>query len=241
MTIRKWEDLPESMRIPEVRKYYDILRGKRFGLFCKRGFDIVVSLLMLIVLSPVFLILAVAIKIDSRGPVFYRQVRITQYGKEFRIHKFRSMRVGSDQRSQVTLGNDDRITRVGKIIRRLRLDEISQLLDVLSGAMTFVGTRPEVPRYVAGYTPEMMATLLLPAGITSEASIYFKDEAVMLDGAEDPDEVYLREVLPRKMEYNLRSIERFGFWREIGTMFKTFFAVVGILRINTKNGEKPNE
>ena len=227
MRIRKWEKLPQKMQMEEVRKYYDILRKKQFSLFWKRIFDIFASLLMLLILLPLFLILAIAIKIDSKGPVFYRQVRITQYGKTFKIHKFRSMRVGADKGSQVTVDQDDRITRVGRFIRKFRLDEISQLLDVLSGNMTFVGTRPEVPHYVEKYTPEMMSTLLLPAGITSEASIYFKDEAEMLDSAEDADKTYVEEILPVKMYYNQKSIEKFGFWRDIKVMFMTAFAVLG--------------
>lgn len=228
MRLIKWEKLPENMQTEEVKKYYDILRKRRFSLFVKRVFDIFVSLVMLLILSPVFLILAIAIKIDSRGPVFYRQLRITQYGKQFRIFKFRTMVNNADKiGAHVTVGQDSRITRVGKFIRKCRLDEVSQLIDVLRGKMTFVGTRPEAVRYVEKYTPEMMATLLLPAGVTSEASIYFKDEAELLENAEDADKVYVEEILPKKMKYNLRAIERFGFWKEIGTMFKTVFAVLG--------------
>lgn len=227
MILCKWQRLPIELQTEEVRKYYDVLRKKRVSLFFKRAFDIVVSFLMLIILSPTFLILAIAIKIDSKGPVFYRQTRVTQYGKEFKIHKFRSMVVGADKRTQITVAGDDRITKTGRIIRKLRLDEICQLLDVLAGNMTFVGTRPEVPAYVEKYTPEMMATLLLPAGITSEASIYFKDEAEMLDSETDADKAYTEKILPIKMRYNLRALEKFGFWREIGIMFKTVFAVLG--------------
>lgn len=227
MRICKREELPENMQTAAVDRYYNILRKKRASLFCKRVFDLILSFLLLIILSPVFLILAIAIKIDSRGPVFYRQVRVTQYGKQFKIHKFRSMYVNSDKSLQVTLDHDSRVTRVGKIIRKFRLDEISQLLDVVSGNMTFVGTRPEVPKYVEKYTPEMLATLLLPAGITSEASIYFKNEAELLQNAKNADKDYVTKVLPIKMYYNLRSIERFGFFQELGIMFKTVFAVLG--------------
>jgi lipopolysaccharide/colanic/teichoic acid biosynthesis glycosyltransferase len=182
---------------------------------------------MLLVLSPIFLVLAIAIKIDSRGPVFYRQVRVTQFGKEFRIHKFRSMVQNADRGSLVTVKGDSRVTRVGKFVRKCRLDEISQLIDVLRGTMTFVGTRPEAVKYVEAYTPEMMATLLLPAGITSLASIYYKDEAKLLDGVEDTDKVYVEKILPGKMYYNLKGIEQFGFWRDIKVMFMTVFAVLG--------------
>ena len=176
MLIKKWEKLPANMQIDEIKPYWEKLRKRNWNLFWKRVFDIFVSLILLILLSPVFIILAIAIKIDSKGPVFYRQVRITQYGKEFRIHKFRSMTVGADKGSQVTVKGDARITRMGKIIRKCRLDEVSQLIDVLQGKMSFVGTRPEVPKYVNQYTNEMLATLLLPAGVTSEASILYKDE-----------------------------------------------------------------
>ena len=227
MLICKWEKLPSEMQTDEVRKYYDILRKKNFSLFWKRVFDIFVSALMLIVLSPLFLVLAIAIKIDSKGPVFYWQERVTQYGKRFRIFKFRSMVVDADKGSQVTVDQDTRITRMGRLIRKCRLDEVSQLIDVFRGTMTFVGTRPEVPKYVAEYTPEMTATLLLPAGVTSLASIYYKDEAELLNGAEDTDKVYIEKILPAKMYYNLKTIKKFGFWRDIKTMFMTVFAVLG--------------
>ena len=227
MMLRKWEKLPSEMQTEEVRKYYDLLKKKRVSLFFKRAFDIVVSALMLIVLSPVFLILAIAIKIDSRGPVFYRQIRVTQYNKRFRIFKFRSMVQNADKGSQVTVSGDARVTRVGKLVRKCRLDEISQLIDVLRGKMTFVGTRPEVPKYTEKYTPEMMATLLLPAGVTSLASIYYKDEAELLDAAEDTDKVYVEEILPAKMRYNLKAIEKFSFFGDIKIMFMTALAMLG--------------
>lgn len=227
MRLIKWEKLPVEMQTDEVKKYYDILRKKRCALFFKRAFDIVVSLLMLIVLSPVFLILAIAIKLDSKGPVFYRQLRVTQYGKRFRIFKFRTMVQNADKMgTHVTVKGDNRITKVGKFIRKCRLDEICQLIDVFRGTMTFVGTRPEAVKYVDAYTPEMMATLLLPAGVTSEASILYKDEDKLLEQAEDVDKAYVEEVLPEKMKYNLAAIEKFGFWRDIGIMFRTVFAVL---------------
>lgn len=227
MLICKWEKLPREMQTDEVRKYYDILRKKNFSLFWKRVFDIFVSALMLVVLSPLFLVLAIAIKIDSKGPVFYRQERVTQYGKHFRIFKFRSMVVNADKGSLVTVDHDSRVTKVGGFIRKCRLDEACQLIDIFRGTMTFVGTRPEVPKYVSEYTPKMMATLLLPAGVTSLASIYYKDEAELLNGAEDTDKVYIEKILPAKMYYNLKAIEKFGFWRDVKTMFMTVFAVCG--------------
>jgi lipopolysaccharide/colanic/teichoic acid biosynthesis glycosyltransferase len=216
------------MRTEAVRPYYRALQKKAGSLLLKRIFDIVASFLMLLILSPFFLILAIAIKIDSPGPVFYRQVRITQYGREFRIFKFRTMVNNADKiGSLVTVGNDSRITKVGSFIRACRLDEISQLINVLLGDMTFVGTRPEVPKYVAAYTPEMMATLLLPAGITSLASIRYKDEAELLDKAEDVDKTYIEDVLPGKMQYNLEDLLQFSFWTDIKTMFRTVLAVLG--------------
>lgn len=215
------------MQTEAVKPYYEILQKKQISLIFKRLFDIVVSLIMLLILSPVFLILAIAIKLDTEGPVFYRQVRVTQYGKEFRIFKFRTMVNNADKiGSQVTVGGDSRITRVGKVIRECRLDEIGQLLNILGGSMTFVGTRPEVPKYVEKYTSEMWATLLLPAGVTSEASIRYKDEAALLDVAEDVDATYIQDVLPGKMKYNLRSIQEYSFFKDIETMFQTVFAVV---------------
>lgn len=222
-----WEKLPPQMQTEAVKPYYEILQKKQIGLIFKRLFDIVVSLIMLLILSPVFLILAIAIKLDTEGPVFYRQVRVTQYGKEFHIFKFRTMVNNADKiGSQVTVGGDSRITRVGKVIRECRLDEIGQLLNILGGSMTFVGTRPEVPKYVEKYTSEMWATLLLPAGVTSEASIRYKDEAALLDAAEDVDTTYIQDVLPGKMKYNLRSIQEYSFFKDIETMFQTVFAVV---------------
>lgn len=227
MRMISWEKLPPRMQTEAVKPYYEILQKKQISLIFKRLFDIVVSLIMLLILSPVFLVLAIAIKLDTEGPVFYRQVRITQYGKEFRIFKFRTMVNNADKiGSQVTVGGDSRITRVGKVIRECRLDEIGQLLNILGGSMTFVGTRPEVPKYVEKYTPEMWATLLLPAGVTSEASIRYKDEAALLDAAEDVDATYIQDVLPGKMKYNLRSIQEYSFFKDIKTMFQTVFAVV---------------
>ena len=228
MILKKWEELPAELQTEAVRPYYDALKQKQGSLILKRIFDVTVSAVMLLLLSPVFLILAIAIKLDSPGPVFYRQVRVTQYGKTFRIFEFRSMVTNADKiGTQVTVGNDSRITRIGKFIRKCRLDELCQLIDIFRGTMTFVGTRPEVPKYVASYTPEMMATLLLRAGVTSEASILYKDEDALLSGAQDVDKVYVEEVLPGKMRHNLYAIRHFSFWSDIATMFRTVFAVLG--------------
>lgn len=228
MILKEWKDLPKEMQIPEVQKYYDILSEKKWSLMLKRAFDIIVSLIMLVILAIPMLIISILIMLDSPGGVFYRQVRVTQYGKEFKIHKFRTMVSNADQIGNlITVGNDSRITKIGAVLRKYRLDELPQLFDVLSGTMSYVGTRPEVPKYVSKYSAEMKATLLLPAGITSEASIRYKDEAEILNGAVDVDKAYVEKVLPGKMKYNLLSIENFGFWREIATMFRTAFAVLG--------------
>ncbi len=228
MILCKWDDLPDNMRIKEVRPYYDILAKKKGQLLLKRIFDFVVALIMLIVLCIPIAIISVWIKLDSEGPVFYRQERVTTNGKHFRIHKFRTMVSNADKiGTQVTVGNDSRITRAGKKLRHIRLDELPQLIDVLQGTMSFVGTRPEAVKYVEQYKPEYMATLLMPAGITSEASIRYKDEDKLLSAADDVDRVYVEEVLPAKMVWNLESIRRFKFLREILTMFRTVAAVLG--------------
>lgn len=209
-----------------VMHYYEILKKKRVSLFFKRIFDILVSLILIVLLSPVLLVISIMIKVDSEGPVLYRQERVTQYGKVFRVCKFRTMVVNADSiGSHVTVNEDPRITKVGSKIRNTRLDELPQLFNVFAGTMTFVGTRPEAVRYVNQYTDEMKATLLLPAGVTSEASIMYKDEAELLDGVENPDEVYVEKVLPDKMAYNLKSLEEFSFWNDIKLMFRTVAAV----------------
>jgi len=225
--LKNWNELPEYMRTDDVRPYYDLLQKKRLSLFFKRVFDIVVSLIMIILCSPILLIISILIVKDSKGGVFYRQERVTQYGRVFRIFKFRTMVQNADQiGTQVTVSNDSRITKIGSKLRNCRLDELPQLFNIFLGDMTFVGTRPESVRYVNSYTNEMYATLLLPAGVTSEASIEYKDEADLLDQADDVDSVYINEVLPKKMKYNLNSIKEFSFFKEIATMFKTVFAVL---------------
>lgn len=235
MMLRKWEDLPPEMQIPEVRTYYDLLSRKKVHLFIKRVFDIVVSFSLLVLLLPLFIVLAIAIKLDSKGPVFYRQERVTQYGKVFRIFKFRSMVTGADKSSLLTVGGDSRITRTGRFIRKYKLDELSQLIDVLRGTMTFVGTRPEVPKYVERYTPEMMATLLMSAGITSEASVYYRDENELLDTAEDVEKTYLEVVLPDKMKYNLAAILSFSVIDDLKVMILT---VITVFRKRGESDEK---
>lgn len=225
--LKNWNELPVYMRTNEVRPYYDLLQRKKLSLFFKRVFDIVVSLIMIILCSPILLIISILIVKDSKGGVFYRQERVTQYGRVFRIFKFRTMVQNADQiGTQVTVSNDSRITKIGSKLRNCRLDELPQLFNIFLGDMTFVGTRPESVHYVKSYTNEMYATLLLPAGVTSEASIEYKDEADLLDQADDVDSVYINAVLPEKMKYNLNSIKEFSFLKEIATMFRTVFAVL---------------
>lgn len=226
--LKKWETLPDYMKNDEVRVYYDSLQNKKVSMFLKRVMDLVGGLILLILLAIPMIVISIMIKLDSEGPVFYRQERITTYGKHFKIHKFRTMVSNADKiGSTVTVGNDSRITKVGAKLRGCRLDELPQVLDLISGNMSFVGTRPEAVKYVEQYKPEYMATLLLPAGITSEASIRYKDEAELLDAASDVDKTYIEEVLPGKMKYNLDSIKNFSFFGDIATMFRTVLAVLG--------------
>lgn len=227
MILRKWDELPAEMRTDEVRRYYDILSKKKFALVMKRAFDIAASGILIILLIPFFIIMAIAIKLDSPGPVFYRQIRVTRYGEKYKIFKFRSMVVNADKGSLITVSGDRRITKTGAFIRKYKLDELCQLFDVFRGTMTFVGTRPEVPKYVDMYMNEMYATLLTRAGITSLASVYYKDENELLDASDDIDKTYTEVVLPDKMKYNLEAIENFSFFGDIKIIFMTVFAVLG--------------
>ena len=225
--MKNWNDLPAYMQNDEVRPYYDLLRKKKLALFMKRFFDVVLALLLLVLLAIPMIVIAVMIAIDSPGGVFYRQERVTTYGKHFRIFKFRTMVSNADKvGAHVTTNNDSRITKIGAKLRGARLDEIPQLFNVLTGDMSFVGTRPEAVRYVDKYSGAMWATLLLPAGITSEASILYKDEAELLDNAEDADKVYVEQVLPAKMEYNLKSMREFSLRNDVRTMLRTVKAVL---------------
>lgn len=235
MVLKSWDDLPENMKNDSVKRYYEILETKRTSFIMKRLFDFFVAIIMLVILLPLFLVISIAIKIDSKGPVIFKQFRVTQYGKQFKIFKFRTMVNNAEKiGTQVTTKNDGRVTRVGRLLRKFRLDEISQLLNIITGDMTFVGTRPEVLKYVEKYSEEMMATLLLPAGVTSEASIRYKDEERLLNNAKDADETYITEVLPGKMKYNLNSIENFSFFSDIKTMVRTVVAVVQRDKITEK-------
>lgn len=227
MLLKSWEDLPEQMRNNKVKPYYDSLQNRKTSLFCKFIFDRIMALCMLICLSPLFAVLAILIKLDSDGDVFFRQARATQYGKPFTIYKFRTMVNNAEALgTQVTNDHDKRITKIGKKLRCSRLDELPQLINILKGEMSFVGTRPEVVHYVEKYTEEMMATLLLPAGVTSEACIKFKDEEKLLGEGPDVDEKYINEVLSKKMRLNLESLLEFSFLNDLIVMIKTVIAVI---------------
>ncbi len=226
--LKPWDELPEDMRTEAVKPYYDVLSRHRGTLAMKRMFDVTVSLIMLIVLLPLMLLIAAAVRIDTPGCVLFFQERVTTYGKRFRIWKFRTMYSDAEKSgTQVTISNDRRITRVGRFLREYRLDELPQLVNILRGDMSYVGTRPEVVRYVEHYTLEMKATLLLPAGVTSEASIRYKNEYTLLAEADDVDEVYVNKILPGKMEYNLKALKEFSCREEILTMIRTVLAILG--------------
>lgn len=226
MILRSWDKLPDFMHCKEVKPYYDTLAKKRISLRIKRIFDMILAGSLFVILAVPMLIISIIIKLDSEGPAFYRQERITAYGKKFKIHKFRTMVNDADKiGSTVTVSDDNRITTIGTVLRKYRIDELPQLFDVLAGNMSFVGARPEAVKYVKQYTKEMRATLLLPAGITSEASIRYKDEAGMFDSSEDVDRIYVEQILPEKMKYNLKSIKDFSFWGEIHTIIRTIHVI----------------
>ena len=238
MELRPWQLLPDEMRTKEVRKYYNILMKHRMWLKMKRFLDVIVAGIMLAVLIIPMGVIALAIRLDSPGPIFFRQARVTQYGRIFRIYKFRTMADNASKLgSAVTVDNDVRITKVGAFLRKYRMDEFPQLFNILAGDMTLVGTRPEVPKYVKKYTKEMYATLLLPAGLTSRTSIAYKDEDKLLGEAvdeESTDNIYLNEVLPAKMRYNLESMKHFGVKSDATVLWDTFASVVGSERMTVK-------
>lgn len=245
MILKKWENIPDNIKNEKTKEYYDILNSKKITLFLKRLFDIIFSTILLIVLSPILIILAIAIKIDSKGPIFYRQERITQYGKIFKIFKFRTMIFNADKiGALVTTKNDSRITRVGNIIRKCRLDEIPQLINILVGDMTFVGTRPEVKKYVERYTDEMKATLLMPAGVTSIASIKYKNEDEIIgkyiEQGEDIDDIYVNRVLPEKMKYNVDYVKKFTIFQDIIICVQTVNEVLKIQNTKEATNKKQN-
>lgn len=242
--MRKWEKMPKYLKNNEVKKYYDILQKRKFSLFVKRFMDILFSVIGLVAFFPIFLILGIAIKIDSKGPIFFRQERVTIYNKTFKIFKFRTMVQNADKMgSLVTIGNDRRITKVGNFIRKFRLDEFPQLINILIGDMSFIGTRPEVRKYVDAYTNEMKATLLMRAGVTSFTSIVFKDEAEIMekyiDKKHSADDVYINKVLPLKMKTNLEYIKKFNAFYDIKIAIWTVLAVLGLKKFDNEfEGDK---
>lgn len=193
----------------------------------KRLFDILASSLGLLILSPLFLILAVWIPLDSPGPVFYRQTRVGRGGRDFRIFKFRTMRAGADKGSLVTIGGrDPRVTRTGNVLRRLKLDELPQLINVLIGDMSLVGPRPEVRKYVDLYTPEQRHVLDVRPGMTDAASIKYRNESELLGQAEDPEDFYIHVIMPDKLAINLDYVRNHSFWGDIRLIFKTIWTVI---------------
>lgn len=228
--MRAFEKLPAQFQNDSVKAYYDILSKRQGSIILKRVFDIIVSLILLVFLIIPIAVISILIKVNSPGPVLFKQKRVTTYGKIFMIYKFRTMVVNAESLgSKVTTKNDARVTSIGKTLRKFRLDELPQIFNVIGGSMSFVGTRPEVQKYVDLYEDEYYATLLLPAGITSLTSIKFKDEENLLSAIVDTekiDETYVKTILPQKMEYNLQYTKEFGFLSDIKIMFKTVKEVI---------------
>ena len=230
MILKEFKELPKEMQNDSVLKYYNVLKQKKIMLLLKRFLDFIGSLILLILLSPILIILAISIKIDSKGPVFYRQERVTTNGKTFKIFKFRTMIQDADKRGTIITGKQDsRITKIGNKIRKCRLDELPQLINILKGEMSFVGTRPEVKKYVDMYTDEMKATLLMPAGVTSMASIKFKDEDEIISkqtkNGKTVDEAYVNDILPEKMKWNLEYIKKFSIFEDLKICIETVIKV----------------
>lgn len=223
MRIARWSDIPTLMRNNEVFKYHKLLGQKQTVLHVKRILDLMLSLILLPIIIPMLILIGICIKMDSKGPILFKQIRITQYGKEFKILKFRTM--VSNHEVQITSLNDNCITKAGATLRKYRLDELPQVFNILKGEMTFVGTRPEVPRYVKEYTDEMLATLLLPAGVTSYASIKFRNEDSLLQGCIDVEQEYIRHILPQKMRYNLEAIRNLSIQNDFKVLLSTLIHV----------------
>ncbi len=227
MFLRRWEELNDDLKNDEVKYYYDLLSNKKFDIILKRVFDFTLSFILLLLLSPILIFLSLLVKATSSGPILYKQERVTTYGKTFNILKFRTMVKDADKIGElVTLSNDDRITKIGGFLRKTRLDELPQLLNIIAGQMSFVGTRPEVQKYVNYYTDRMKATLLLPAGVTSLASITFKDESNKLISQESASEIYINEILPIKMQFNIEYLEKFNLIYDLKLIIKTVIAVI---------------
>lgn len=223
MYVKQFEKLPPDLQKSEIRPYFDYLQTRKGSLIAKRVLDIFVALLVLTVLSPIMLISAILVKLTTKGPLFYLQERVGLYGKPFHIYKFRTMVVDADKiGAQITVGErDPRITKVGHILRTTRIDEFPQMLNVLKGDMTIIGTRPEVPRYVKEYSDEMKATLLMQPGASGGASIAYRYENEMLKDKEDPEQYYIDAILPDKMQINLDYLKKFSIWQDLWLMCRT--------------------
>lgn len=227
MILCDWEKLPDYMRTDEVKEYYDILSRKKALLVIKRLLDIIISAILIFILLLPMAIIAVLVKCDSKGPVLFKQTRITTYGKKFKIWKFRTMVENAEQLGGlITEANDKRVTKLGEKLRKCRLDELPQVFNVFMGDMSFVGTRPEVEKYVNMYSPQMYATLLTPAGITSMASITYKDNDEFFTDPELVDKNYMEIILPEKMKLNLDYYKEFNAFYDIKVMFKTVGSVL---------------
>lgn len=225
--MKKFENLPQNFQVDAVKEYYDILSHKKVSLFFKRLLDFLVSFILIVLFCWLFLVVAIAVKTTSKGKIIFKQQRVGKYGKCFNVLKFRTMVTDAEKLGrQITVGEKDpRVTSVGYFLRKFRFDELPQLINVLKGEMSFVGARPEVPHYVEKYTDEMMATLLLEPGITGTASIYFKDEASMLEIEPDPELCYINHILPKKMGMNLDYMKNLSVGYDIKIIFKTIFEV----------------
>lgn len=205
----------------------DILKNKGVQFFLKRGFDIIASFIGLIILSPIFLIIACFIKLNSKGPVFFKQIRIGKNGKRFRIFKFRTMVVDAEKQGmQITVGRDSRITKVGHFLRKSKIDELPQLINILIGNMSFVGPRPEVPKYVQMYNENQKSILKVRPGITDVASIEYRNENALLAQSKNPEETYVKEIMPRKLELNLEYLRKLSIIYDVKLILKTLYVVI---------------
>lgn len=217
----------EMIGTTEEINFDAVLKGKKATLVFKRLFDICASIGGLLVLALPFCMVAIIIKLTSKGPVYFRQERVGKNGKTFRIYKFRTMTVNAEaQGMQITVGADRRITKIGQILRKTKVDELPQLINVLKGEMSFVGPRPEVPRYVELYSDYQKNILKIKPGITELASIVYRDENEVLAQSEDPEKTYIEEIMPKKIELNMEYMQKMSFWYDIKLIFKTFAAVV---------------
>ncbi|MBQ2755383.1 MAG: sugar transferase [Oscillospiraceae bacterium] len=224
--INEWQKLPDEMKNKEVLMTLEQLCKKRGMLKIKRAADVCISLLLIAGLSPVMAAAAIVVAAESEGGILFRQRRITQYGRVFEILKFRTMYVSEREGSLLTAADDSRITKVGKVLRKTKTDELPQLFNVLRGEMSLVGVRPEVERFVQRYTPQMMTTLLLPAGMTSPASLAFSNEEQLLSRAKDREREYIEKILPQKMKLNIDYLENFSLKKDAGVLLKTVSATV---------------